>query len=155
MSANPPQAFCREKITKCLSQYLPSFSRFCPHTLREVIPYSSETQGIYMIICLSLRSNRQSLSRQQGIILKTTANAVAMTFSDMRTMDIRWDFFGKSRILGSKTRIGKRTEWHATIYNEHIGSMAALPPLEKKCEIESLPPAGKCLEAATAPICQT
>jgi hypothetical protein len=41
-----------------------------------------------------------------------------------------------------------------TAYNEHIGSMAALPPLEKMCEIERLPPAGMCLEAATAPICR-
>jgi len=38
--------------------------------------------------------------------------------------------------------------------NEHIGSMAALPPLEKVCGFERLSPAGKCLEAATAPICQ-
>ena len=42
----------------------------------------------------------------------------------------------------------------ATAANEHIGSMAALPPLENECEIESLPPAGKYLEAATAPICK-
>ena len=39
-----------------------------------------ETQGIYVIICLSLRSNRQSLSRQQGIILIKTANAVLLSF---------------------------------------------------------------------------
>jgi hypothetical protein len=32
--------------------------------------------------------------------------------------------------------------------------MAALPPLENVCGIGSLSPAGKCLEAATAPICQ-
>jgi hypothetical protein len=38
--------------------------------------------------------------------------------------------------------------------NEHIGSMAALPPLENVYEIGSLSPAGKYLEAATAPICQ-
>jgi len=31
--------------------------------------------------------------------------------------------------------------------------MAALPPLENMYEIEHLSPAGKCLEAATAPIC--
>jgi hypothetical protein len=31
--------------------------------------------------------------------------------------------------------------------------MAALPPLENVCGIGSLSPAGKCLEAATAPIC--
>ena len=37
--------------------------------------------------------------------------------------------------------------------NEHIGSMAALPPLERAVRKERLPPAGKCLEAATAPIC--
>jgi hypothetical protein len=32
--------------------------------------------------------------------------------------------------------------------------MAALPPLENVCGIERLSPAGKYLEAATAPICQ-
>jgi len=32
--------------------------------------------------------------------------------------------------------------------NEHIGKMAALPLLERLCEIESLPP-------ATSPICWT
>ena len=37
--------------------------------------------------------------------------------------------------------------------NEHIGSMAALPPLEKAVRNASLSPAGKYLEAATAPIC--
>ena len=37
--------------------------------------------------------------------------------------------------------------------NGHIGSMAALPPLENACGIASLSPAGKCLEAATAQIC--
>jgi hypothetical protein len=40
-------------------------------------------------------------------------------------------------------------------YNEHIGSMAALPPLENMYEIASLSPAGKYLEAATSAICQT
>jgi hypothetical protein len=45
-------------------------------------------------------------------------------------------------------------DWE-TSANEHIGSMAALPPLENVCGIASLSPAGKCLEAATAPICQT
>jgi hypothetical protein len=37
--------------------------------------------------------------------------------------------------------------------NEHIGSMAALHPLENVCGNASLSPAGKCWEAATAPIC--
>jgi hypothetical protein len=41
-----------------------------------------------------------------------------------------------------------------TAANEHIGSMAALPPLEKAVRNASLSPAGKYLEAATAPICQ-
>ncbi|MDR2972238.1 MAG: hypothetical protein LBU83_09970 [Bacteroidales bacterium] len=36
-------------------------------------------------------------------------------------------------------------------HNEHIGSMAALPPLENVCGIASLSPAGKYLETATAP----
>jgi hypothetical protein len=35
--------------------------------------------------------------------------------------------------------------------NEHIGSMAALPPLERAVQNASLLPAGKCLKAATAP----
>jgi hypothetical protein len=38
--------------------------------------------------------------------------------------------------------------------NEHIGSMAAPPPLERAVRNERLSPAGKYLEAATAPICQ-
>ena len=42
----------------------------------------------------------------------------------------------------------------APSYNEHIGSMAALPPLENVYRIERLSPAGKYLEAATAPICK-
>ena len=41
----------------------------------------------------------------------------------------------------------------ATAANEHIGSMAALPPLERAVRNGSLSPAGKCMEAATAPIC--
>jgi hypothetical protein len=40
-----------------------------------------------------------------------------------------------------------------TASNEHIGSMAALPPLERAVRNASLSPAGKCSEAATAPIC--
>jgi len=40
-----------------------------------------------------------------------------------------------------------------TTANEHIGSMAALPPLERAVRNGSLLPAGKYLEAATAPIC--
>jgi hypothetical protein len=39
-------------------------------------------------------------------------------------------------------------------YNEHIGSMAALLPLERAVRKERLSPAGQYLEAATAPICQ-
>jgi hypothetical protein len=38
--------------------------------------------------------------------------------------------------------------------NEHIGKMAALPPLENMCGIANLSPAGKCSVAATSPICQ-
>jgi hypothetical protein len=52
------------------------------------------------------------------------------------------------------TVIGKYRGKAATVHNEHIGSMAALPPLEKTVRKESLSPAGKYLEAATAPICQ-
>jgi len=42
----------------------------------------------------------------------------------------------------------------STSPNEHIGSMAALPPLERAVQNASLSPAGKYLEAATAPICK-
>jgi len=47
--------------------YLPLFS--CSANARSGQEHRdcSVTQGIYVIICLSLRSNRQSLSRQQGI----------------------------------------------------------------------------------------
>ena len=86
MSANPPQTFYTTKNIKCPTRYLPSFSRFFPHTLRETIPYHSETQGIYMIIRLSLRSLRRSLSRQHGIILIKTANAVIIPFSSTHTI---------------------------------------------------------------------
>ena len=48
----------------------------------------------------------------------------------------------------------KKMQWQATSANEHIGSMAALPPLERAVRNERLSPAGKCLEAATAPICR-
>jgi len=41
----------------------------CPPALCKIIGTCSDSQGIYVIICLSLRSNRQSLSRQQGIYL--------------------------------------------------------------------------------------
>jgi len=47
----------------------------------------------------------------------------------------------------------KKKGMACTACNEHIGSMAALPPLENMYEIEHLSPAGKYLEAATAPIC--
>ena len=95
MAANPPRAFYTTKNIKCPVRYLPPFSRFCPRTLSQAIPQYSETQGIYVIICLSLRSNRQSLSRQQGIILIKTANAVTTLFSNIRTV-------GKKRIFSSK-----------------------------------------------------
>ena len=82
ISANPPQAFCTEKFTKCPTLYLPPFYCSCQHTLRKTIPQYTEIQGIYMNICLSLRSNRQSLSRQQGIMLRKTANAVISSLID-------------------------------------------------------------------------
>jgi hypothetical protein len=93
------------------------------------------------------------LKVSKGIILIKTANAVAAFFSNRHTIDKKWDFFGKTEIFESGTRIGKRTEWHATAFNEHIGSMAALPPLERSVRKASLSPAGTHLEAATAPIC--
>jgi len=67
-----------------------------PSHTRLAIPCSLRShriaKGIYVIISLSLRSNRQSLSRRQGTILIKTANAVTTTFSDIRTMDKKWDF---------------------------------------------------------------
>jgi len=81
MAANARAAFCTEKFTKCPAQFAAIFF-FCPRTtLQKKLGICSETQGIYVIICLSLRSNRQSLSRQQGIILIKTANAVIIYLS--------------------------------------------------------------------------
>jgi len=82
-----PASILYRKNYKMSARYLPPFSCFCLRTLKQTIPYCSETQDIYMIICLSLRSNRQSLSRQQGNILIKTANAVISFFSSIRTMD--------------------------------------------------------------------
>jgi hypothetical protein len=45
-------------------------------------------------------------------------------------------------------------ESKCTSANEHIGSMAALPPLEKAVRIERLSPAGKVVEAATTQSCK-
>ena len=109
------------KNYKMSTQYLPPFSCLCQHTLSKVTPQYSGTQGIYVIICLSLRSNRQSLSRQQGIILIKTANAVILPI-----VDKKMDFFGNTGIFESNCRIGKRTEWHATVYNKRFGSMAGV-----------------------------
>ena len=116
MSANPPRAFCTEKFTKCPTRYLPPSSRSCLHTLRKTIPQCSETQGIYVIISLSLRSNRLSLSRRQGTILIKTANAVTL-FSSRYTIDRKMVFFGETGIFESDTRTGKKPEWHATAGN--------------------------------------
>ena len=110
------------KNYKMSTRYLPPFSCFSLRTLRETIPYYSATQGIYVNICLSLRSNRQSLSRQQGIILTKTANAVILPIMDKKT-----DFFEETGIFESNTRTGKRPEWHATVYNKRFGSMAGVP----------------------------
>ena len=131
MVANPPRTFYAIKIIKCPTQYLPPFSRSCLHTLRRTIPYCSVTQGIYVIIYLSLRSNRQNLSRQQGIILIKPANAVITSFSIRHTIDRKWNFLGKSRVLQNNTQIGKRTEWHATAFNGRFGAIGALPRVEK------------------------
>ena len=75
-----PSSILYRKKYKMPTQYLPPFSYFRPRTLSQIIPQYSETQGIYVMISLSLRSNRQSLSRQQGIILRKTANAVILSF---------------------------------------------------------------------------
>jgi len=74
-------------------------SCFSSRTLRQVIPQCSETQGTYVNISLSLRSNRQSLSRQQGIILIKTANAVITLFSSISTMDKKRVLSGKKEFL--------------------------------------------------------
>jgi len=53
------------------------------------------------MLCLSLRSNRQSLSQQQGIILIKTANAVILPI-----VGKKMDFFGKTGIFESNTQVG-------------------------------------------------
>jgi len=118
------------------TRYLPPFSCFRPRTLSQASPQYSETQGIYMML-FSLRSNRQSLSRQQGIILIKTANAVILPI-----MDKKMDFFGKTGIFESNTQVGKRPEWHATVYNGRFGKIAALAPQKRQCELGSYYPAG-------------
>jgi hypothetical protein len=58
--------------------------------------------------------------------------------------------------LDRRNIIVGKCSWKAgTANNKHIGKMAALPPLENMCEIESSLPAGKCSVAATSPICWT
>jgi len=62
-------------------------------------------------------------------------------------------------VLTSSHHLKNRTreniaKWHATVYNKHIGSMAALPPQTILCEFARLHPAGRVVEAATAPICR-
>ena len=89
VAKSPANILYRENY-KMPTRYLPPFSCFRPRTLSQASPQYSETQGIYVIICLSLRSNRQSLSRQQGIILIKTANAVIPFFSNTATIDKKW-----------------------------------------------------------------
>jgi diketogulonate reductase-like aldo/keto reductase len=64
IAANPPQAFCTEKFTKCPTQYFPLLSCPYPRTLKKAILQYTVTQGIYVIISLSLQSNRLSLRRK-------------------------------------------------------------------------------------------
>ena len=99
--AKSPASILYRKNYKMPTRYLPPFSCFRPRTLSQVIPQCSVTQGIYIMLCLSLRSNRQSLSRQQGIILIKTANAVILPI-----MDKKMDFFGKTGIFESNTQVG-------------------------------------------------
>jgi len=105
MSANPPRTFYTTKNIKCPTRYLPPSSRFCQRTLSQTIPQYSGAQSIYMIIRLSLRSFRRSLSRQQGIILIKTANAVTLPFFSKYTINRKQEFFGKTGIFESNTRI--------------------------------------------------
>ena len=126
----PSHAFYTKELIKCPTQYLPSLSCLCPHTLRQIIPQCSVTQGIYVNICLSLRSNRQSLSRRQGTILIKTANAVTL-FSSRYTIDRKMGFFGEIGIFESDTRTGKKPEWHATAGN--MGLAQAGHRLVGKC----------------------
>jgi len=107
-----PASILFRKIYKMSTQYLPPFSCFCPPMLRKTIPQYSEKQSIYVILCLSLRSFRQSLSRRQGTILIKTANAVILPI-----MDKKMDFFGNTWIFESYCQTRKRPEWHATVYN--------------------------------------
>ena len=147
----PSRAFCTENFTKCPTQYLPSLSYLCPHTLMTITPQCSAAQGIYVIICLFLRSNRQSLSRQQGIILIKTANAVIVPFSIRYTIDRKWIFSDSQEILTIMPELERDRKWHATAGNKHIGKMAALPPPENMCGIASLSPAGKYSVATISP----
>ena len=87
--------YCKPHARK----WLMPLSCFSSHTLSQIIPQHSVTQCIYMIISLSRRSNRLSLSRQQGIILIKTANAVIPFFSSTPTIDKKWILSGKQGLL--------------------------------------------------------
>ena len=128
------------KFYKMSTRYLPPFSCFCRPTLSYIIPQCSVTQGIYVMICLSLRSNRQSLSRQQGIILKTTANAVAATFSDIHTLDKKRIFSGRRDFL--KAYPNKKENGMACYYLQRaVWQDSGINTLKMKCVIESSYPA--------------
>ena len=66
----------------------------------------------------------------QGIILIKTANAVITFFPNVHLYRQKMDF-KETRLCEIKSEYDRDREWHATIYNEHIGSMAALSPLER------------------------
>jgi len=135
-----PASILYRKNYKMPTQYLPPFSCFSPHTLSKVIPQHSETQGIYMIICLSLRSNRQSLSRQQGMILIKTANAVITLFSSIRTMDKKRVFSGRRELLKAYPNM-KENGMACYSRQQAVLRDIGINTLEMKCIIESYYPA--------------
>jgi hypothetical protein len=54
-------------------------------------------------------------------------------------------------IIGSIKKKIREVRLKKTAYNERFGVMAAGSPQKRQCELESLYPAGKAVEAATTP----
>jgi len=121
---------------KISTRYLPPLSCLIPYTLRKTIPQCSGIQGIYVIICLFLRSNRQSLSRQQGMILIKTANAVATIFYGIHTMNKKRIFSGRQGFL--KANPNKKESGMACYYLQRaVWQDSGINTLEMNRVIES------------------
>ena len=140
----PSHAFYTKEFIKCPTQYLPSLSCLCPHALRTIISYCSDTQGIYVNICLSLRSNRQSLSRQQGIILIKTANAVIPFFSNTATIDKKWILSEEHGFL--KVNPNRKENVNGMLqHTTWVWRKRGIASLENACKIASYVARGKCV----------